>query len=148
MTSILKAVEQDYKRAGGFAREIVAKRLAVTNTVGGGVSALLLTHVISVGQSDRITAAIAGGFALLANLVGVLWARDGVTPADPALDPTSNAGEALIPLPGSSTRASRPTPPAAVIAAQAAAALTGASIAAPATGPQSGTLAGGTGGTS
>jgi hypothetical protein len=93
-----------FKATGAFAREIVAKRTAVTASISTALTLLLAFHVVSVGLSDTLTSAVAGGINVLAAVVAVLWSRDGVTPSDPALAPKSTAGEALAPVVGTSDR--------------------------------------------
>lgn len=116
-------LEKDYQEAGVFARAIVAKRLAITAGVAAAVNFALTEHWLSVDVSNHVSSYVMIGLNGLGVVVGALWAKDGVTPADPALNPTSAAGEALAPVAGTGPRASRPTPDAAVIATSAAATL-------------------------
>lgn len=102
---------KDFQTAGRWAREIVAKRVLLTQIIGQGLGLLVLAHVLNVQQSETVTNAVAGGISALAAIVGVLWSRDATTPADPALAPTTVSGVPLVPV---SAVPTPPAPPAAV----------------------------------
>lgn len=81
---------------GAWGREIVAKRVTITTAIGGVVSALAVLGVIPTGVDEQITGWFGTGFTVLAAVVGALWARQGVTPADTALKPVSADGQPLL----------------------------------------------------
>lgn len=132
-------VEKDYAEVGSLAREIVAKRVTITAAVSAALDLALAEHWVSVSLSAHATSWLAIGLNGVAAVVGVLWSRDATTPADPALNPTSVAGEALVAIAGSAPRAARPLPiatpvsTAPVAADLASAAFTAAAAVAPVT---------------
>lgn len=81
---------------GGLAREIVAKRLAIVAAVTAAVSVAASYGWITPGVGDYATSWITRALDALGVIVGVFWARQGVTPADPALAPTSAHGAPFI----------------------------------------------------
>lgn len=80
----------------GLAREIVAKRIAITSAVGIVLALLVQLDVIPIGWSQTAQTWVSAVLLALSQLVGIVWTRDGVTPADPALAPMSSAGVRLV----------------------------------------------------
>jgi hypothetical protein len=81
---------------GKLAREIVAKRAAVTAAVATAASIATSYHWITPGVSTYANTWVTRGIDLLAVIIGGAWIRSGVTPADPALAPESSTGAALV----------------------------------------------------
>lgn len=96
MSKHLAALEADYRKVGGFAREIIAKRTAITTVVSVGLGVLYERHIVSLDVSNHVGHYVVIGLGALGSVVSVLWSRGGVTPADLKLNPTSSAGKALV----------------------------------------------------
>jgi protein-S-isoprenylcysteine O-methyltransferase Ste14 len=82
---------------GRFAREIVAKRVAILAAIPVLYGLLVATGVTMPWSSDQVLAGVGTALTILAALVGILWARKDVTPTDPALNPSDKQGRALTP---------------------------------------------------
>lgn len=79
---------------GGIAREIVAKRVAI-------LAAIPTAYALAVGfgwtppwSSDQVVSLVGGALTVLAAVVGIAWARSGVTPVHEARDAI---GRQLVP---------------------------------------------------
>ncbi len=82
--------------AGKLAREIVAKRVAVVGAVTALGNVAVSYHWITPKASDYVDSWVIRGLDVLAAIVCAIWIRTSVTPADPALHPTSTDGKTLI----------------------------------------------------
>jgi hypothetical protein len=82
---------------GRWAREIVAKRVAILALVAALVPVLIGFGVNLPWNSDQITGGVGAGLTVLAAVGTILWTRKDVTPADPVLRPTDSNGQALTP---------------------------------------------------
>lgn len=81
-----------------WAREIVAKRALIVGAVGAIVHTGVVVGMLSADADSAVTLAVGGIIDSLALLTGVKWIRPAVTPADPAKDPMSTNGIALVEL--------------------------------------------------
>ena len=101
--NLIAKAEATYLEVGAWAREIVAKRVTITTAVVGIIAALVAVGVIPDKLGQQLDAGLAVGFTFLAAVVGALWARASVTPADPAKAPESTNGLPLVEQGGDST---------------------------------------------
>lgn len=77
-------------------REIVAKRAGITAAIGIGLGLMVQLGVIPLDLSAQVEGKVTLILAALAAMSGIVWTRQGVTPANPALAPTSANGLPLI----------------------------------------------------
>ena len=82
-----------------WAREVVARRAAAVLVVTTAVHIAVVLGLPARLEST-IPAIVGGAIDFLGLVVTVLWARSGVTPADPALDPRATSGAPLVPSGG------------------------------------------------
>jgi len=85
-----------WTRTGSLAREIVAKRTAIVAGATTIAGALVTFGVIPLDLSTRGLGVLVGALGVLSAVVSAVWTRQGVTPADPLLAPTSSGGVPLI----------------------------------------------------
>lgn len=96
MKLTLRRVRDGYQQVGRIAREIVAVRVTVLAGVGIIGGELVRDGVIPDGLADSVTHWSTVTFAVLGVVTGVLWARQGTTPADPQLQPKDKYGNDLV----------------------------------------------------
>jgi hypothetical protein len=84
-------------RVGTLAREVVARRAAIAAALPALVTLLVALHV-TPGLSQAVATDVGAGVDLLALVVGVVYVRAGVTPANPNLEPTDSGGNPMVSL--------------------------------------------------
>jgi hypothetical protein len=85
--SLVTRTRAYWTETGTFAREIVAKRAGITTMLSALIGVGVTTGVIPTDLGARASGYVVVGFGILSSLVGILWARQGVTPSNPALSP-------------------------------------------------------------
>lgn len=82
---------------GALLREVVARRALVVGAVTAALHFAVQRGWVTSGWSDGAEDSLSSALDLLGAAVAILWARAGVTPADPELEPRDQDGRALIP---------------------------------------------------
>ncbi len=84
---------------GRLAREVVAQRIVITGALTAALSVAVNYGWITPDWSNMATTWTTRGLDLVGIAVAVFWVRSGVTPAHPALNPTSHNGTPLVEAP-------------------------------------------------
>lgn len=90
----MTATTNEFEKVGAFAREVVAKRVAIVTVVTVLLHLAIVYHIITPDLSVHVTNYITEALDALAVIVATVYARAGVTPKD---SPQNDAGVPLVP---------------------------------------------------
>jgi hypothetical protein len=80
----------------GWVREIVAQRALIVGAVTGVVHLVVVLFALPPDLESSVPAVVGAAIDLIGTAVLVVWARRGVTPANPDLAPRSDDGQAFV----------------------------------------------------
>lgn len=89
-------VKQAEEQVGKFAREVVLKRAAVSTAVAFGLNFAVSKGWVAPNVSGQAHEWVNRAFDYASFIAGAWYIRKGVTPADPALNPTLADGSAAV----------------------------------------------------
>jgi len=99
------------RKVSGWAREIVAKRVLIVAAAVGVADFLVQTGLIPDEMTEQTDTLVSRGIYVIGLIGGIFWARAGVTPSNPDLQPKTNTGVPLVPAdPGADTHGRHAAP--------------------------------------